>query len=886
MEYARFVADALNQGGAYALEAGTGTGKTFGYLVPLLEYLCRRPGGAVVVATSTKNLQDQMQTGELPALLAVGANGRRQGRYAAIHTAVLKGKNCYLCADALADRFEDCYFGLTEWPASMSWLYLALRLRFTRGEIESVARPIERLLGDNLGGLRPLVAADRACRHEARPGLEQCVFAAHRLRAEGANLVITNHYKLLSLPKKLLERVTACVVDEADRFPDNLRGALGRTFSSRELVQETLLPLLGHTHALAPVPWAGPRQPPRPLVQALAERLSEISADLYYHLPAPERPHLEAEQLAYELLAEAELDELTGRAALHEEVARALAETPLAADARATANTEWLAMQAAAALVRQRCSVRAISRALAELAAPLEASWEALYQVGGLFQPLEGQAAVLPFGLGQAHWEDEQYVALPDGKSYKKSFVHDLKVALLPLEARLVTAGRYLATVAQQLPAACALAAAAEAKRVAGAAGAGRNAAGTDEPTPDERLTQRITRLVGKTLEQLAVLSRLLGETPTRDFIPIVERVWPAHDLLGWNLTRQPANLWPYLMTVDPDQPGQSLIAHPNEPSEAFSQRRQAARQRRGALPGDPPLPLYEQFRTVIFTSATLYVQGTLTYLRRLLDQPVPFAATARIEAVFDHDGAERVVTSLPTWLPRFSQLMLRRYPAEHPAALLAWREAQCQLLLPLLLAFEGRTLVLFTSNDDLRFVADWLSERLAAHDIELLSQPGRGSSQWHIRRFRRVEQSVLLGVDRMWAGVDFPGATLGQVVVWRAPLPNLNDPLAGHRLRYVGQTAYWQFYGRPAARLKLRQGFGRLVRREHDQGAFVVLDARLADTFYRDLLEELPLPCQRHDTAHDLVAATIAQALPLLGLKGRLAERGLAELTQLLAYN
>lgn len=49
------------------------------------------------------------------------------------------------------------------------------------------------------------------------------------------------------------------------------------------------------------------------------------------------------------------------------------------------------------------------------------------------------------------------------------------------------------------------------------------------------------------------------------------------------------------------------------------------------------------------------------------------------------------------------------------------------------------------------------------------------------------------------------------------------------------------------------------------------LLDARLADTFYCDLLEELSLPCQRHDSAHDLVAAAIAQALPPPGLKGRL---------------
>ena len=67
------------------------------------------------------------------------------------------------------------------------------------------------------------------------------------------------------------------------------------------------------------------------------------------------------------------------------------------------------------------------------------------------------------------------------------------------------------------------------------------------------------------------------------------------------------------------------------------------------------------------------------------------------------------------------------------------------------------------------------LQPHLAKYDIELLKQ--EGTSQWQIRRFRRVEQSVLLGVERMWTGVDFAGSTLAQVVVWRLPMPSFSDP-------------------------------------------------------------------------------------------------------------
>jgi ATP-dependent DNA helicase DinG len=871
------VSQALNAGGAYALEAGTGTGKTFGYLVPLLEYLRRRPTAAVVVATSTKSLQDQMQTGELPALLARGADGRRQGRYAAIKTAVLKGKNCYLCAVALEEAFDECFDAVPgQWAPALAWLYLGLRLRDTAGEIESIAQPVERLLGEALANLRLRVAAEQACRHEPQPDLRVCVFGLHRQRADSANLIITNHYKLLSLPAGLLERAAACVIDEADRFPDNLRGALSRRMQASELLRDVLVPLLGHEHPIAPTPWKGPRRPPRPLLEELRSRLGEITTHLYYHLPPAERPRSGPEEEAYELLAEAELQDLQGRAAVFEEVADTLAATPLVADARSTADAAWLAVQAAAAVLRQRRAIWVVREALAASEAPLMATAEALAVMGRRFQRDRQGCAELPFGIGQAHWQDEQNSA-PLGQGYQpKNYLAALQAALSEVERPMGEAGYWLGRLATYWPECCALAVAAK-EASAAELFATRP---TDEPTPDEKLTARALRLFERYQGQLGVLSRLLLETPTRDFIPVLERQWPEADVLGWSLTRQPANLWPYLVTVDPEVPSQPLQLRPDETSEAFALRRQAARQRQAALLGDPVMPLYEQFRTVIFTSATLYVQGELTYLRRMLDQPQPFADTRRIEAVFDYANGEQVLAGVPAWLPRFTSGLTHR-----AQALDGWRTAQCQLLLPLLLAYEGRTLVLFTSYADLEYARNWLAPYLETHDIELLSQPSRGSSQWCIRRFRRVPHSVLLGVDRMWAGVDFPGHTLCQVVVWRAPMPSLSDPLASHRIRYAGKNAFWQHYGRPAARLKLRQGFGRLVRREKDKGGFVLLDARLTEHFYADLLQELPAECRPvvFTSPTELLQQVVSQILPLLGLKEQLKERGLADVAQLL---
>src|SRR5690606_28969838 len=65
IEYAKFIGSAINSGGRFAIEAGTGTGKTLGYLVPAAEFLLKHPNKKVVVATATKNLQSQILGREL-----------------------------------------------------------------------------------------------------------------------------------------------------------------------------------------------------------------------------------------------------------------------------------------------------------------------------------------------------------------------------------------------------------------------------------------------------------------------------------------------------------------------------------------------------------------------------------------------------------------------------------------------------------------------------------------------------------------------------------------------------------------------------------------------------------------------------------------------------
>ena len=101
----------------------------------------------------------------------------------------------------------------------------------------------------------------------------------------------------------------------------------------------------------------------------------------------------------------------------------------------------------------------------------------------------------------------------------------------------------------------------------------------------------------------------------------------------------------------------------------------------------------------------------------------------------------------------------------------------------------------------------------------------------------------MLLGVDTLWTGQDFPGDVLTCLVIAKLPFPR-QDPLFQARKRACEETgaSWFDAFYLPETVLKFRQGFGRLIRTEDDRGVVVVLDHRLTQKAYRrDFVESLP---------------------------------------------
>jgi ATP-dependent DNA helicase DinG len=225
-EMATLVEGALSMGKHAAIEAGTGIGKTFAYLVPVL-----LSGRRAIISTGTRTLQDQLFARDLPLL------GALLGR--PVRIALLKGRGNYLCWHrtefALHDGTRDAAT-LAELRAIANWGRAS-----ERGDLTE----LEDLESDD--GLRGAITSTvDNCLGQRCDFYDRCFVAAARRDAQAADVVIVNHHLLLAdLALKdggfgeLLPGADAVIVDEAHQLPDVAQQFFGLSAGTREL--ESLL---------------------------------------------------------------------------------------------------------------------------------------------------------------------------------------------------------------------------------------------------------------------------------------------------------------------------------------------------------------------------------------------------------------------------------------------------------------------------------------------------------------------------------------------------------------------------------------------------------------------------------------------------------------------
>ncbi len=227
LEMARVVADTLSDGGVLIAEAGTGTGKTFAYLVPAL-----LSGQKVIISTGTRNLQDQLYLRDLPRLREAMAVGTR--------TALLKGRANYLCPQRMESALHD---SRGHGRDRLRWLlqvrdWAALTERGDIAELSAIPEDAT---------IWPLVTSTTDnCLGQDCPAWSKCFLVEARRRAQEADIVVVNHHLLCAdfVLKddgfgELLPSADAFVIDEAHQLPEVASNFFGSSISTRQILELT-----------------------------------------------------------------------------------------------------------------------------------------------------------------------------------------------------------------------------------------------------------------------------------------------------------------------------------------------------------------------------------------------------------------------------------------------------------------------------------------------------------------------------------------------------------------------------------------------------------------------------------------------------------------------
>jgi ATP-dependent DNA helicase DinG len=227
IQMAQEIASAIHEHKSLIVEAGTGTGKTFAYLVPALLW-----GGKVIISTGTKTLQDQLYERDLPAVC--------RALNVPVNTALLKGRSNYLCHYWLERAAQEGHFSSREDIAYLRKLQKFIKLTTTGDKSEQGDIPENAPIWSHVTSTRD------NCLGSDCPYNKECFVLQARRNAQQADVVVVNHHLFFADVMlrdegmaEFLPAANTIIFDEAHQLPETATLFFGDSLSTSQLIELT-----------------------------------------------------------------------------------------------------------------------------------------------------------------------------------------------------------------------------------------------------------------------------------------------------------------------------------------------------------------------------------------------------------------------------------------------------------------------------------------------------------------------------------------------------------------------------------------------------------------------------------------------------------------------